>query len=92
MLSRYYDGYLYFSPLASPTDAIYYIHIPFEEQIGDVISHSIYQIDAHNGARIQRRGRVGNGLLLDGRTQYAVIEDQRDSCFGNIQRYVGLRY
>ena len=61
--------------------------IPFEQQLGDVITHPIYRIDAHGGARI-RRGRVGNALYLDGRSQYAVIENQEDSCMGNVQRLV----
>ncbi len=71
----------------SRADDIHHVLIPFEEQLGDIISHPIYRIDAHGGAGLSR-GRVGNALHLDGRSQYAVIENQEDSCMGNLERWV----
>ncbi len=59
--------------------------IPFEEKVGTIISHPVFRIIGHGGCGI-REGYVGNALTLNGRSQYAVIENQRDTCMGNIER------
>ena len=62
-----------------------HVNIPFEYIQGNKIMHPKLNIYLNNGASLVS-AKYGKALNLDGRGQYADMDDQSGTCMGNLER------
>jgi len=68
----------------SMTDNITHIVMPLEREHNGAIIYPDMTVRLYHGADVVR-GKVGNGVSVDGDRQYMSLGDHGNDCFGNLE-------